>query len=87
VQIHALRALERLNDKRAVPLLVLYAEYMAVHEGGSENATIHGVIHQATAKTLSALTGVRVTLQRGQDPEGLLRGVRQWRKWLCDQPP
>jgi uncharacterized protein (TIGR03067 family) len=87
VQIHALRALERLNDKRAVPLLVLYAEYMAVHEGGSENATIHGVIHQATAKTLSALTGVRVTLRRGQDPEGLLRGVRQWRKWLCDQPP
>jgi RNA polymerase sigma factor (sigma-70 family) len=86
VQIHALRSLERLGDRRAVPFLVLYAEYMAVEIGGSENATIHGVIHQDTAKTLSALTGVRVMLTGGQDAAGLRRGIRLWRKWLCDNP-
>jgi hypothetical protein len=85
VQIYALRGLERLGDKKAVPFVVLYAGYMAVLVDGSENATIQGLIHKATAQTLSALTGVRVTL-KGQDPEGLKRGVRLWRKWLCEQP-
>jgi hypothetical protein len=84
VQIHALRALKSLGDRRAVPLLVLYAEYMAVVVSGSENATIHGIIHTETARTLSALTGVRVEL-RGQDAEGLERGARLWRRWLADQ--
>jgi RNA polymerase sigma factor (sigma-70 family) len=85
VQIHALRALAGLKDRRAVSFLVLYAEYMAVLVEGSENATIHGIIHAETARALSELTGVRVTL-RGQDPEGLKRGVRRWQKWLCEQP-
>ncbi len=76
VQIHALRSLERLKDKSAVAFLVLYAEYMAVHVGGSENATIHGVIHASLAKTLSVLTGVRVTLQ-GQDVDGLKKGIKR----------
>jgi hypothetical protein len=84
VQIHALRALKRLGDRRVVPFLVLYAEYMAVTIGGSENATIHGVIHTDVAQTLSALTGVRVEI-KGQNPEGLLRGVRLWRRWLVEQ--
>lgn len=83
VQIHALRSLERLGDKRAVPFLLLYADYMAVWESGSENATIHGIIHQSTAKTLSTLTGITVELN-GQDPEGLKRGIRKWQKWLVD---
>jgi uncharacterized protein (TIGR03067 family) len=80
VQIHALRALERVKDKRAVPFLLLYAEYMAVLVEGSENATLHGNLQQSTAKTLSALTGVEVVL-KGQDPEGLKKGIRKWRKW------
>jgi RNA polymerase sigma factor (sigma-70 family) len=84
VQIHALRSLERLGDKRAVPFLLLYAEYMAVLVGGSENATIHGIIHQSAAKTLSALTGVRVAVT-GQDPDGLKKGIKRWRKWLVEQ--
>jgi hypothetical protein len=73
-----------LKDKRAVPFLLLYAEYMAVHESGSENATIHGIIHQAAAKTLSALTGVELVLT-GQDPQGLKKGLKKWRKWLVLQ--
>jgi hypothetical protein len=85
VQIHALRSLERLDDKRAVPFLVLYAEYMAVEVEGSETATIHGVIHGSVAKTLSSLTGVAVTI-KGQNAEGLKRGIRLWRKWLCERP-
>jgi hypothetical protein len=81
VQIHALRSLERLKDKSAVSFLVLYAEYMAVPVEGSENATVHGVIHESLAKTLSALTGEEVTL-KGQDEEGLKKGIKRWRKWL-----
>jgi RNA polymerase sigma factor (sigma-70 family) len=83
VQIHALRSLERLGDKRAVPFLLLYAEYMAVLVSGSENATIHGIIHQSVAQTLSALTGVRIAV-KGQDPDALRKGLKQWRKWLVD---
>jgi hypothetical protein len=85
VQIRALRALERLGDGRAVPFLITYAEYMAVHEGGSENATIHGIVHSSVATTLSALTGVHVNVD-GQDPEGLKLGVVKWRRWLANQP-
>jgi WD40 repeat protein len=82
VQIRALRSLERLKDTRAVPFLLLYAEYMAVILEGSECATIHGVIHETVAKTLSTLTGMQVILQ-GQDPEGLKKGIKRWRKWLA----
>jgi hypothetical protein len=84
VQFHALRSLKRLQDKRAVPFLLIYAEYMAVFEAGSENATIHGIIHETIAETLSSLTGIGVTI-RGQNPDGLKNGVRQWRRWLADQ--
>lgn len=84
VQIHALRSLGRLKDKRAVPFLLVYADYMAVWEGGSENATIHGVIHQSLAKTMSDITGIEVALD-GQDPDGLNSGVKRWRKWLVQQ--
>jgi hypothetical protein len=83
VQIHALRSLERLNDKRAVPFLLTYAEYMAVNESGSENATLHGIIQTTVAKTLSALTGVKVAVA-GQDPETLKRGIKAWHKWLAE---
>jgi hypothetical protein len=84
VQIHALRSLQKLGDKRAVPFLLLYGEHMAVWESGSENATIHGIIHESTAATLSALTGVRLVLE-GQDPVGLKKGLRKWRRWLVEQ--
>jgi len=83
VQIHALRSLTKIGDKRAVPFLLMYAEYMAVLEGGSENATIHGIIHESIANALSTLTGVKIKLD-GQDPEGLKRGITKWRKWLCE---
>ena len=86
VQINALRSLERMGDKRAVHFLLIYAEYMAVDESGSENATIHGIIHKSIAQTLSALTGMKVTL-KGQDPEGLKRGIKIWRKWLAERDP
>jgi hypothetical protein len=84
VQIRALRSLKRLQDKRAVPFLLIYAENMAVYEAGSENATIHGIIHESIAETLSSLTGIDITI-RGQNPDGLKNGVRQWRRWLADQ--
>jgi hypothetical protein len=85
VQIRALQSLERLGDKRIVAFVVLYCEYMAVLVPGSENATIHGIIHTTTARTLSALTGVKVAVRQGQDPEGLKRACRRWRKWLLEQ--
>ncbi|MEX0653823.1 MAG: HEAT repeat domain-containing protein [Phycisphaeraceae bacterium] len=82
VQIHALRALGRLGNERAVPFLLIYAHHMAVLEVGSENATIHGIIHRTLAETVSTLTGVRIALD-GQDPQGLRRGIRMWaRAWL-----
>ena len=81
VQIHALRSLARVGDKRVVPFLLVYADHMAVFEGGSENATIHGVIHESIAQTLSTLTGINIKL-RGQDPGGLKKGIMRWRKWL-----
>jgi hypothetical protein len=84
VQIHALRALGRLGDRRVVPFLLTYAEYMAVLEGGSESATIHGIIHSSIAGTLSTLTAVRVEIT-GQDPEGLRAAITDWRRWLADQ--
>jgi hypothetical protein len=36
------------------------------------------------AETLSSLTGIGVTI-RGQNPDGLKNGIRQWRRWLADQ--
>lgn len=87
VQIEALRALGRLKNKDAVPFLLIYGDYMAVDEGGSENATIHGIIHESIANALSSITGIDVELKRRQDPEGLKRGLRLWAKWLVKQPP
>jgi hypothetical protein len=83
VQLQALKSLAQVGDKRAVPFLLTYAEHMAVFEGGSENATIHGIIHESIANTLSTLTGIKITLH-GQDPEGLKQGITKWRKWLCE---
>jgi hypothetical protein len=84
VQIRALQSLRRVGDKKAVHFLLLYAEYMAVCEDGSENATIHGIIHESIASASSDLTGVRLAVD-GQDPEGLRLGIKKWRKWLVDQ--
>ena len=84
VQIHALRSLKRLQDQRAIPFLLIYAEYMAVYESGSENATLHGIIHESIAETLSSLTGIGITI-RGQNPGELKNGVRGWRRWLANQ--
>ena len=77
--------LQPLVDQQLSRLPDLNAEYMAVDEDGSENATIHGIIHQTTARTLSTLTGVHVKLKDGQDPEGLKKAVARWRKWLVEQ--
>lgn len=84
VQIRALLALGRLRSEEAVPFLLIYGHYMAVHEAGSENATIHGIIHRTLAQTLSTITGVEVSIE-GQDPEGLERGLLKWTRWLLDQ--
>jgi hypothetical protein len=84
VQLHALRSLKRLQDKRAVPFLLSYAECRAVYVSGSENATVHGIIQETIAETLSSLTGISITI-RGQDPEGLMSGIGQWRRSLANQ--
>ena len=84
VQILALLGLERLRDTRAVPFVVLYGEYMAVHEEGSENATIHGAVLESVARALSKLTGEEVVV-KGQDPAKLKQGLRRWRLWLTRQ--
>lgn len=79
VQLRALRALARVADPAVVAPLLTYAESMALFVEGSERATLHGLLHEALAETLSALTGVPVSLQ-GQDPDGLLRGIAAWRR-------
>ena len=79
-QIKALRSLRTIDDKQAVPFLLIYAEYMAVWETGSENATIHGIIHAEIAKTLSALTGIEVNIKQ-QNAESLKRGIHLWKTW------
>lgn len=84
VQINALRSLERLGNIKAVPFILIYAEYMAVLEGGSENATIHGIIHESIAKTLSSLTGIKIEI-KDQDPGRLKNGINLWRKWLVEK--
>ena len=85
VQIHALRSLRALADRSAVPFLLVYAEHMAVYEGGSETATIHGMIHTTLSETLYALTGVSVVI-KGQNPEALKKAIRQWTLWQANQP-
>lgn len=84
VQISALQSLKRLGDRRAVPFVLLYAEYMAVDEEGSEEATVHGLVLESTAGTLSALTGIDVKVKR-QDVGALKAGIEKWRRWLVDQ--
>ncbi len=84
VQIYALRSLHNIGDKQVVPFLLIYAEYMAVYEEGSENATIHGIIHTEIAKTLSTLTGIEVKID-GQNPEKLKEGIHLWQKWQIQQ--
>jgi hypothetical protein len=81
VQIHVLRSLARLKDERALPFLLEYARAMAVHESGSENATLHGIIHKETAKALSAITGLTFEMKGGQDPDGLKAAVEATTKW------
>jgi hypothetical protein len=85
VQINALRAIGRLKDPKAVPFLLIYAEYEAMMVGGSESATIHGIIHEELSATLSALTGIIIRI-KGQDPEGLLKAIHEWRRWLVEHP-
>jgi hypothetical protein len=84
VQIEALRSLKRLGDKLAVPFLLVYAESQAVYEVGSENATIHGIIHETIAEVISDLTGIRLSV-KGQAAEKLRQGVLVWRNWLMKQ--
>jgi hypothetical protein len=86
VQLHALKSLAIVKDKRVVPFLLIYAEYMAVYEDGSENATIHGILHQSIAKTLSEITGVAISIN-DQDPEKLKEAIRLWRKWEYETNP
>ncbi len=83
VQIDALRALGRLKDSRAVPFLLLYADYMAVIVPGSESATIHGIIHHEVAETLSLITGLEIQIE-GQDPEGLQKAIVRWTRGQLD---
>jgi len=85
VQIHTLRALARLRDDQALPFLLQYASAMAVYEGGSENATLHGIIHDETAKTLSAITGLQFKMRGGQDPEGLKAAVAAASTWWLNK--
>lgn len=83
VQIHTLRALGHLGNEDVVPFVILYAEYMAVWEEGSENATIHGIIHKSIAQTLSSLTGIEVKID-GQNVPEIKKGIKKWRKWLVE---
>jgi hypothetical protein len=83
-QVYALRSLRQVGDKKAVPFLLIYADYMAVWEEGSENATVHGVVHTEIAKTLSSLTGIQVDI-KGQDVEGLKKGIHLWKKWQVQE--
>jgi hypothetical protein len=80
VQIAALRALANLKDPRAVHFLLIYSEHMAVLVMGSEDATIHGIIHETLSRTLSEITGVTIPIH-GQDPESLKRAIPLWEKW------
>jgi hypothetical protein len=62
-----------------VPFLLEYGSYMAVVEGGSENATLHGIIQHEIVNTLNALTGEKVSLRNpSQDPDGLKKGILIW---------
>ncbi|CAN5553817.1 hypothetical protein BH18ACI3_BH18ACI3_08640 [soil metagenome] len=83
VQSYAIRSLERVNNKKAVPFLLEYATSMAVLELGSENATIHGGIQESVARTLSKLTRIEIRI-KGQDPEKLKTGLILWRKWCSE---
>ena len=83
VQVKAIRALGRLKDARSVHFLLVYADYMAISVMGSENATVHGFIHGDLAVTLSAITGIQVSIL-GQDPEGLKKAIRKWQRWELD---
>jgi len=85
VQIHALRALARRRDERSLPFLLRYARAMAVIEGGSENATLHGIIHDETAKALSAITGLGFRMRGGQYPGGLRSAVAACTTWLIER--
>jgi hypothetical protein len=78
IGITSARALTELGDPRAVGPLIAKARRLAVHQGGSEAATIHGIFQHAVADALNRLTGGDVRLQPGQDSAGLLRGIEIW---------
>lgn len=86
VQILCARALGSLQDRRPVPLLLRTVKAFAVHEEGSENATLRGVFQHALAEALNQILGTTVKLKDGQDPEGLKQGVEIWRRvpWAFD---
>jgi hypothetical protein len=64
VQVKAIEALGHVRDSRAAHFIILYAEYMTVDVGGSESATIHGILLHSIAQTMSAITGLPNTYNR-----------------------
>lgn len=63
----------------ALPFLLSSIERLAVIVEGSEEATLHGRLHDYLFESMGILTGVISSHKRGQDPEGLRAAIPNWR--------
>lgn len=63
----------------ALPFLLASIERLAVAVEGSEEATLHAMLHDGLFEGMGILTGEISSHARGQDPEGLLRALPVWR--------
>ena len=52
---------------------------MFTYKAADGQTTLHGVIQHSLAAALNAMTGERVALAHGQDPDGLRSGIAVWR--------
>lgn len=85
VQIKCAEALTRLANPAPARWVLEVADAFAVPKPGSENATLHALFQHALADALNTLTGAKVKLRDGQDPEGLRAAIPKWKRALRER--
>lgn len=89
VNLQAARALAKVPEVThplALPFLLSSIERLAVFVEGSEEATLHGRLHDVLFDSMGILTGVISKHKRGQDPDGLRVAIPNWRVAIDVRP-
>lgn len=76
---HSMAKVPEVLHPLALPFLLDSIDRVAVIVEGSEEATMHGLLHDAIFESMGILTGLVTAHRRGQDPTGLRAAIPVWR--------